>query len=217
MNDYKHIIDCYNKTAETYADKFMDELKHKHLDRILLKAFAEEHKHSGKLIDLGCGPGQTTKFLFDCGIQEITGIDISPGMIETAKKHHPQLRFEVADMLHLPFTGNTFAAAIAFYAIVHFTTEQLERSFQEIRRILKNKGELLFSFHVGEETIHLDEFLEQKVHIDFHFFDTAKLIELLVKNGFELIDALERQPYNHAEYPSKRAYIWARAVMKPVR
>jgi hypothetical protein len=39
MQDQKNIIDCYDKTAKNYADKFIDELNHKHPDRILFKIF----------------------------------------------------------------------------------------------------------------------------------------------------------------------------------
>ena len=210
MNNNKNIIDCYDKTAKAYAAKFMDELDKKHLDRILLKAFADENRLAGTFLDLGCGPGQTTQFLYDYGITDIIGTDISPAMIQTAKKFNPRIRFEVADMLNLHYPDQTVAAALAFYAIVHFTPEQLARSLQEIRRILKEKGEFLFSFHAGEQVIHLDEFLDQKVSIDFHFFETKKVIDLLIQNGFELIDVIEREPYKEFEYQSKRAYIWVR-------
>ncbi len=60
MQKPNDIIECYDKTAKNYADKFIGELSKKHLDRILLNSFALENKDNGKLIDLGCGPGQTT-------------------------------------------------------------------------------------------------------------------------------------------------------------
>jgi ubiquinone/menaquinone biosynthesis C-methylase UbiE len=212
MQERQHIIDCYDKTAKTYAAKFMNELSHKHLDRILLSAFVTENIHSGKWIDLGCGPGQTTKYVSDCGVKDLTGTDLSPIMVETAKQSNPHLHFETADMLNLHYTDQTFAAALAFYAIVHFNMEQLEKAFQEIKRILIPGGQLLFSFHAGDQVIHLDQFLEQEVNIDFYFFDMIKVIDLLRKNGFEIIDALERQPYNEIEYPSKRAYVWVKRI-----
>jgi predicted TPR repeat methyltransferase len=65
MQDQKNIIDCYDKTAGRYADKFLDELAYKPLDQILLNAFSEQNKGKGTLIDFGCGPGQTTRFLFE--------------------------------------------------------------------------------------------------------------------------------------------------------
>jgi 2-polyprenyl-3-methyl-5-hydroxy-6-metoxy-1,4-benzoquinol methylase len=101
MQPQKAIIDCYDKTAKNYADKFIDELNTKHLDRILLQSFAAANAAKGKLIDLGCGPGQTTKFLHDAGVADIIGIDISPNMISEAKHANPSISFEVSDMLDL--------------------------------------------------------------------------------------------------------------------
>jgi SAM-dependent methyltransferase len=210
MNDNKRIIDCYNKTAENYAAKFIDELSKKHLDRILLQAFAKKNGGKGRLIDLGCGPGQTTRYLAGCGITDIIGTDLSPGMIDVAKKINPQLSFETADMLSLPYDEHAFGSAIAFYAIVHFNYSQLEIAFREIKRVLKNGGEFLFSFHIGDNTVHMDQFLEHDVNIDFHFFEISRVIELLDKTAFEIIDCIERKPYKDVEYPSQRAYIWVR-------
>ncbi len=210
MQEQQHIIDCYNKTAKNYADQFIHELTHKHFDRILLTAFAAENNNTGKWIDLGCGPGQTTAYLSGCGVKEIIGTDLSPVMIEIAKKINPQLRFEPADMLNLQYADHTFAAAVAFYAIVHFKEDQLVKAFQEIRRVLMKDGQFLFSFHVGDQVVHLDQFLEQQVNIDFYFFDTLRIINLLKENGLEIIDVAERQPYKDIEYASKRAYIWVK-------
>jgi SAM-dependent methyltransferase len=207
---HQNIIDCYNKTAKNYADKFINELNHKHLDRILLKCFVDENINKGKLIDLGCGPGQTTKFIADQELTDIVGIDISEEMIKVAKEINPHLQFETGDILKLEYPGNTFGSAIAFYSIVHFNYEQVRAAFKEIKRVLKEDGQFLFSFHVGEEIVHLDDFLEHKVNIDFRFFDTEKIIGLVKETGFEIIDVIERQPYRDVEYPSRRAYIWVK-------
>lgn len=209
QKQHSNIIDCYDKVASNYADKFFDELADKPLNKILLKAFAEKNKHKGRTLDLGCGPGQTTRFLYDNGVTNIAGNDISPGMIKMANELSPSINFEVADMLQLAYPDASFAAAIAFYAIVHFDYESIGRAFSEINRILKNHGEFLFSFHVGGEHIHLDTFLDHAVNIDFHFFDPRKIENLLLDNNFVLIDSLVRQPYRNTEHPSERAYIWA--------
>ncbi|HRG37723.1 MAG TPA: class I SAM-dependent methyltransferase [Bacteroidia bacterium] len=207
-----NMLNTYNTVAKAYADKFMDELQHKHLDRILLKAFAAENKHAGKFIDFGCGPGQTTQFLSQCGITDLVGIDISPTMIDTAKQLNPQLQFETNDLLQLSYADKSFDAAIAFYAIVHFTIDELKIAFQEIKRVLSEKGEFLFSFHVGNERIHLDTLLDHAVNIDFQFFETEAVVELLKQTGFDIIDVIERQAYKDVEYPSKRAYIWVKRI-----
>lgn len=210
MQRQQNIIDCYNKTAQAYADKFMDELSKKHLERILLAAFALENAAKGKLIDLGCGPGQTTKYLADCGLTDLLGTDIADEMIKVAKCIHPDLNFETADMLSLPYPDGSFGSAIAFYSIVHFDEEQIKTAFKELKRILKKTGELLLSFHVGEKKIHFDNFLDHSVNIDFCFFEPDKITSLLMEAGFDIIDRIEREPYKEMEYPSRRAYLWAR-------
>lgn len=210
MQPKKNIIDCYDKTAARYADKYMNELDGKHLDRILLQSFAAENNTGGKMIDLGCGPGQTTRFLYDCGITDITGTDISPEMISVAQKLYPQVCFETADMLQLQYADQSFGSAVAFYAIVHFDMEALLTALKEVNRILVPGGEFLFSFHTGTETVHMDRFLDEAVSIDFHFFETAKVLGLLQAAGFAAVDILERRPYPDVEYPSTRAYIWVR-------
>jgi SAM-dependent methyltransferase len=208
MQEQIDIIDCYNKTAKNYADKFIDELKKKHLDRILLKSFAAENCDKGKLIDLGCGPGQTTKFLSDCGLTDLVGVDISPSMVAVARSINPILNFETADILDLKYPDRTFGSAIAFYSIVHFDYGQVKTAFKEIKRVLAENGQFLFSFHIGDNVVHFDNFLDHQVNIDFYFFEINKIINLLTETGFEIIDTIERQPYQDAEYPSKRAYIW---------
>ena len=208
MNKQTEIIDCYNKTAKNYADKFGDELSHKHLDKILLTAFASENKNKGKMIDLGCGPGQTTRFLADCDVKDLVGADLSPDMIKVAKSINPQIDFVTADMLQLSYPDNSFGAAIAFYSIVHFDYNQIKDAFAEINRALISKGQFLFSFHIGDNILHLDDFLEHPVNIDFYFYDTQRIIDLLTATGFDIIDNIERPPYKDHEYPSRRAYIW---------
>lgn len=210
MQEQKDIIHCYDKIAKNYADKFINELSYKHLDRILLKSFASENLDRGKLIDLGCGPGQTTKYLFDCGLTDIIGIDISPQMIKVAQNINPQLHFDTADILNLKYPDKIFGSAIAFYSIVHFDYGQIKSAFKEIKRVLSDKGQFLFSFHIGDNVVHLDEFLDNKVNIDFYFFETNKIVDLLAEAGFEIIDIIEREPYKDVEYPSRRAYIWAK-------
>ncbi len=204
MQSQNNIIDCYNKTAENYAIQFIDELSHKHFDRIILNAFAAENKSKGKLIDLGCGPGQTTKYVAGCGFTDLIGTDLSEEMIRVAKHTNPQLTFEVADMLLLPYPDQYFGSAVAFYSIVHFDYEQVKKAFTEINSVLISDGAFLFSFHIGDQIIHLDTFLEHPVNIDFHFFETAIIKNLLAEAGFEIIDLIERYPYPNVEHQSKR-------------
>jgi SAM-dependent methyltransferase len=209
----QNIINCYNSTAGEYAANLFDELSKKPLDRLLLRQFAAENKVKGKMIDLGCGPGQTTRFLAENGVENIIGTDLSPGMISKAKELNPGLQFQTADMLKLDFPNQYFASAVAFYAIVHFNDDQLSTAFAEINRVLTGGGQFLLSFHIGDEIFHRDEFFGAPVDIDFCFFRTEKIIELLKEANFKIIEAIERYPYENVEHPSKRAYLWVEKII----
>lgn len=209
MQDQKDIIDCYNKTADHYAEKFIDELEGKHFDQIILKAFCEKNKSKGKLIDFGCGPGQTTKFVFDQGLTNLIGTDLSPEMIKVAERIFPDIQFEVADLLDLKYSSESFGSAIAFYAIVHFDYIQIKKSFEEVNRVLLDGGEFLFSFHIGNEIVHLTQFLEKEVNIKFQFFEVDKIKLILQETQFEIIDFMIRHPYPQ-EHQTQRAYVWVR-------
>lgn len=208
MRSQKNIIETYDKIAANYAAHYMNELDHKPLDRLLLRDFASENKGKGPILDIGCGPGQTTKFLSDEGCADIIGTDLSPVMINEAKRINPQLSFEVADALRLQYNTNSFAAAVAFYAIVNLDYPVIKTFFTEINRVLKPGAPFLFSFHTGDEIVHLDELLDEKVNIDFYFLDVDSILFLLKETCFTATDTLVRYPYPQ-EYPSQRAYIKA--------
>jgi SAM-dependent methyltransferase len=98
---------------------------------------------------------------------------------------------------------------VAFYAVVHFTEEQIGIAFREVFRVLQPGGIFLFTYHIGEETIHLDEFLGKRVDADFMFFTTDFIFSCLKESGFEKIEITEREPYPGVEYESRRAYVFA--------
>ena len=53
----------------------------------------------GRVVDLGCGPGNTTATLPRRWPEaEITGVDNSPDMIDRARQDHPGIRFESGDI-----------------------------------------------------------------------------------------------------------------------
>src|SRR5688572_9774059 len=110
MQSSEKIIKTYNATAESYAATRIDEMSKKHLDSLLLNEFAQLNKDKGTCADFGCGPGQTTKFLFDAGLKDIIGIDISPGMVNVARKIFPYIKFETGDLLALPYNANCFSS-----------------------------------------------------------------------------------------------------------
>ncbi len=210
MQNSRQIIDCYNKTAQPYAEKFYQELDHKPMERVLLKAFLQTNQAKGPVVDLGCGPGHVSSYLQQQGAEDLLGIDLAPEMVAVARACNPSIAFETGDMLNLQYADQSFGAALAFYSLIHFDDEELQAAFREIHRVLRPGGDFLFSFHLGDEWLHVDTFLDHKVSIDFRFLQPEQMRRFALEAGFEEVEGIERGPYPDIEYPSRRSYFWVR-------
>jgi ubiquinone/menaquinone biosynthesis C-methylase UbiE len=198
----------YDALAKEYSDTFTGEHEKKPKDQEILRRFSQEIGDRRPVWDFGCGPGQTTEYMQNLGV-EISGLDLSDKILEQARIIHPEIHFRKGNILDLEFENDSIAGVVAFYAIVHFTKEQVRLAFGEIFRVLKPGGIFLFTYHIGEETIHLDEFLCKKVDIDFMFFTTDFILCCLKDSGFNKMEVIEREPYTDVEYESRRAYVFA--------
>src|SRR6266849_3919277 len=98
--DANELRDSYDQVAEEYVARIYHELEHKPLDRELLDRFATEVRGLGPACDMGCGPGHIAQYLHNRGA-DVLGIDLSPGMVERARKLNPGIEFREGNMVSL--------------------------------------------------------------------------------------------------------------------
>ena len=200
----------YDAVAADYAANFTDELDKKPFDRKMLDWLAEKSGGRGIICDMGCGPGQIARYLSDRNV-EACGIDLSPEMVKKARQLNPQISFERGDMLALENVADAaFGGVAAFYSIIHIPRAGLHQALSELQRILQPGGILLLAFHLGRDIVHMDEWWGKPVSLDFYFYEREEMKDALREAGFSLEEAIERDPYADVEYPSRRAYIFAR-------
>ncbi len=199
----------YDTIAEDYVEQIFHELEHKPLDRELLNRFAAQVHGLGPICELGCGPGHVARYLHEQGA-DVFGLDLSPRMVALARQLNPGIEFHQGNMLALEAEDEAWGGLVAFYSIIHIPREQVPGALQEFRRVLRPNGLLLLAFHVGQETLHRDEWWGKAVSVDTFFFRPNEMKVYLDTAGFEIEDIIERPPYADVEYPSQRAYIFAR-------
>jgi SAM-dependent methyltransferase len=198
----------YDDLAVEYAAHLAGELEGKPLDRELLDRFASQVRGVGPACELGCGPGHVARYLHDRGV-DITGIDLSPGMVEQARRLHPGIAFRVGDMLALDAPDTSLAGVVAFYAIVHLAADDLLTVFREMRRVLRPGGTVLVAFHVGDEVVHPGELWGIPVTLGWIFHRPEEVARRMTEAGLTVVEVIEREPYAGVEHPSRRAYIFA--------
>lgn len=130
------VANVYDTVAKEYAEKFCGEHEKKPRDREILYRFSQEVAGRKPVWDFGCGPGHTTQYLTNLGI-EISGLDLSTGLLEQASILHPGIIFRRGNLLALEFEDNSIGGVVAFYAIVHFSEDQVEKAFRELFRVLQ--------------------------------------------------------------------------------
>jgi ubiquinone/menaquinone biosynthesis C-methylase UbiE len=215
---HEEIIDVqasYDRIADEYARRIYDELRSKPLDRKLLDRFAESVRKAGVVCDLGCGPGQIARYLHERGVA-VCGMDLSAGMIERARQLNPDIEFHQGDMRALPIRDNTWAGITAFYAIVNLPSSDVVKALYEMLRVLKPGGCLFLAFHLGDDSLHLEEDLWRTgATLETNLFRVSTITGYLRVAGFKIDEVVERDPYApEVEYQSRRAYIFARKANK---
>lgn len=119
-----------------------------------LLALGLRHHHvPSKILDLGCGTGNLTIPLARRGY-ELTGVDLSPAMIEVAagkaqKLLNEDIRFYVGDMRTLSLPHQTFDTVISGCDVLNYLTVEADllASFQVVQRLLQVGGLWLFDLN----------------------------------------------------------------------
>ena len=111
-----------------------------------------------RILELGCGAGRITGHLASVS-STVTGIDVSPAMIEYCRQAIPSGTFVVGDLRDLSaYSDASFdlvvAGANVFDAVSH---EDRLKVLAEIRRVLAPEGVLFFSSHNLHSTRALDD------------------------------------------------------------
>ena len=111
--------------------------------RAQLISDAAELSSGTRALELGCGTGLFTRS-FDKSGAEIIAIDVSPALLDRARKKNvsDRVSFHVEDAEALSFEDETFDAVIGSSVLHHLNMDQ---ALREIYRVLKPGGRFAFA------------------------------------------------------------------------
>jgi ubiquinone/menaquinone biosynthesis C-methylase UbiE len=141
---------------------------------------------------------------------EAFGVDLSPKMVDIARRDYPNLRFEVGTMTDLDLADQSVAGVLAFWSVIHVPDQAVPAVFDEFRRVLRRGGPLLVGFHVGEGTRHTSEgYTGRAINVDSHHRQPEQVARWLREAWFTIEAELVMRP--DEEVPG--AIVFARSPM----
>jgi SAM-dependent methyltransferase len=200
----------YDAVAADYTRQFRDELSANPWNQAVLATFAEAVQ-GGRVLEVGCGPGRVTAYLSELGL-DVSGVDLSPRMIEIARDTVPGLRFEVGSMTALAVADGALDGLVAWYSTMYFPPERMPEVFLEFHRVLGPGGFALLAFQAGDEVVHLTEGFGHTISLTSYRRRPDRVAALLGDAGLEVRATLLREPEGDGAFAEKdqQAYLLAR-------
>jgi SAM-dependent methyltransferase len=139
---------AYDLVADAYAAHFPSTEPEQPVDVAMIHHFVGLLGGSPRVLDGGCGAGRMSRLLTDRGCR-VHGIDLSSGMVQAARRDHPDVPTSVASLTALPFADATFDGLLYWYSTIHVPDPELPAVSREARRVLRPGGHLLVAFQTG--------------------------------------------------------------------
>lgn len=213
----------YDTVAQSYADLVRHLLDDAPYEQSAFALFAGLVRAAGggPVADVGCGPGRVTAYLRNLGVDAF-GVDLSPGMIEVARRENPGVRFEVGSMTDLRLAAGGTAAGetadgemadgavaglIAWYSLIHIPDDEIGTVLAQFHRVLRPGGPLLLGFHAGDGSrLKTEGYGGHPMHIYVHRREPETVAAWLEKAGF----TVEAQTILHSPESRRAAMVFAR-------
>ncbi|MCK4233882.1 class I SAM-dependent methyltransferase [candidate division WOR-3 bacterium] len=117
-----------------------------------------------EILDLACGHGRHANHLAELG-QNVTGVDITPGFLEIAKREAKKKGLTVeyiqGDMRKISYTEKFDRVLLLYTSFGYFEDEENFKVLKNVERALKPKG--LFCFDIHNRDVCLKHFLPYSV------------------------------------------------------
>ena len=157
--------------------------------------------NNSRILDIGCGTGQTAAYLANEYSAIVTGIDIHPIMIEKAKKRmkkeHLPVEILQCSIENVPLQDDTFDFVLS-ESVLSFADKPTALS--EIYRLLKDDGQLIaIEFTINKP---LETAIANKIK-QFYGFESLLMeqdwIRYFKQAGFTTIQIEQKQPLDKNE------------------
>ncbi|GGY51012.1 class I SAM-dependent DNA methyltransferase [Streptomyces omiyaensis] len=185
--DLDAVRDSYDRVADNYVHMVRttgigDIRRHPWL-KASIDAFADSVDGLGPVLDVGCGPGTVTAYLAGRGL-DVSGVDLSPRMVENARRLYPECRFEVASATELDLGEATLGGVLGWWSLFNLPRAVLPQVLAHFARALEPGGFFITATHVGDGDLRRTEaYGGVAVEWTTHKWRPEELVELIERAG----------------------------------
>lgn len=138
-------------------------------------------QRQGAVLDAGSGPGHWTAHLDGLGC-DVTGLDVVPAFLDSARARFPEVRFRLGDLDRLPYASESLNGVLAWYSLIHTPPESLPTVVRELARSLEPEGSLLVGWFLGERVEAFDHAV-----VTAYTWPVDEMTRLLDDAGLEVV------------------------------
>ena len=154
--DLDVVRESYDRVADNYVDMVattgLGDIRAHPWLRAAMDVFADAVGGLGPVLDVGCGPGTVTAYLADRGL-DVSGVDLSPRMVEHARRLYPGCRFEVASATDLDLPESSLGGVLGWWSLFNLPRDVLPQVLSSFARALVPGGQLIVATHVGDDDL----------------------------------------------------------------
>ncbi|MDP9842474.1 class I SAM-dependent methyltransferase [Streptosporangium lutulentum] len=162
-------------------------------------------------LDLGCGEGRVSRDLSELG-HRVTGVDISPVLVEAAREAHPDGRYMVADAADLPFDDGAFDLVVAYNVLMD--VDDLSGSVREAARVLAPGGRLVLA--ITHPITNTGRFDGETFVLDGSYFERRRFRQEVERDGLPMVFSGWDQPLSDYTTALETAGLLIEALREPV-
>ena len=165
-------IKYYDKSAESYLDKVCNTYP----DSDLL-SFINSIKSGGTVLDLGCGPGNSSAMMQSAGLN-VQASDCSQKMVDIAKNKFnvDAIKAEFKELSEIDLYDGVWAN----FSLLHAPRSEMLSNLKKINRSLKKKGYLHIGLKIGNGE------KRDTLGRQYTYYQPKELKSLLISAGFTI-------------------------------
>ncbi len=187
MDKYSITVNTFDKLAQKYQDKYMDMALYDDTFDIFCQRLND--KDSPSLFEIGCGPGNISRFLLNqCPQLTLHGTDLAPNMVELAKLNNPNATFEVMDCREIHTVDNRYDAIMCGFCLPYISKEDAGQLIADASKLLNPEGVIYLSTMEGDYEASKFDVSSSGDSVFTHFHRAEHLTRCLHESGFKVID-----------------------------